>query len=176
MDLEYTIVRSRKRRKLTITVERNRAVVVHAPETTPEEKIRQMVEAKRQWIFEKTRHPQKYDEPPHPPGKELVSGESALYLGRDYQIEITQTSSGGIEFAQRFLSLRIWPIVVQRFSGIGTSPAPRRSFRHMRASVLASWASNSRRPRSWPTATAGVPVRSTTTLTSTGVSSRRPCR
>ncbi len=102
MDLKYTIVRSPKRRKLTITVERDRIVVVHAPSATPEEKIRRVVEAKRQWIFEKIRHAQKYDELPHPPGKELVNGESALYLGRNYRIEIAATDSDEIEFAQKF--------------------------------------------------------------------------
>ncbi len=102
MDLKYTIVRSPRRRKLTITVERDRSVVVHAPSSTAEEKIRQMVEAKRQWIFEKIRHTQKYDDLPHPPGKELVNGESAMYLGRSYLIEIAATDSGKIEFAQKF--------------------------------------------------------------------------
>lgn len=102
MDLKYTIVRSPKRRKITITVERDRSVVVHAPPATAEEKIHQLVEARRQWIFEKTRHSQKYDDPPHPPGKELVNGESALYLGRSYLIEIAATDSGEIEFAQKF--------------------------------------------------------------------------
>jgi predicted metal-dependent hydrolase len=86
--LEYTIQRSAKRRQLTITVERDRSVVVHAPEELAEDKIRQVVEAKRQWIYEKTNHPQKYRGLPHPPGKELVSGESALYLGRQYRIEV----------------------------------------------------------------------------------------
>lgn len=103
MDLEYTIVRSSKRRKLTITVERDRSVVVHAPESTSEEKIRQVVEAKRQWIFEKTHHWQKYNDLPHPPGKELVNGESALYLGRNYRIEIVPHGAGEIKFSQRFL-------------------------------------------------------------------------
>ncbi len=102
MDLKYTIVRSPRRRKLTITVERDRSVVVHAPAATSEEKIRRLVESKRQWIFEKTRHAQKYAELPHPPGKELVNGESALYLGRNYLIEISATDSGGIEFVQKF--------------------------------------------------------------------------
>jgi len=102
MDLEYTIVRSPRRRKLTITVERDRSVVVHAPSATAEEKIRRLVESRRQWIFEKTRHAQKYAELPHPPGKELVNGESALYLGRSYLIEISPTGSGGIEFVQKF--------------------------------------------------------------------------
>ena len=40
---------------------------------------------------------------PHAPGKELVSGESALYLGRQYRIEKVKTGLSGIQFAQRFL-------------------------------------------------------------------------
>ena len=103
MDTAYTIKRSSKRKKLTITVERDRSVVVHAPESTSEETIRKVVESKRQWIYEKTQHAQKYDKRPHPPGKELVNGESALYLGREYQIEITSTDSTEIHLGQRFL-------------------------------------------------------------------------
>jgi predicted metal-dependent hydrolase len=103
MDLTYTIQRSAKRRKLTITVERDRSVVVHAPVGISDEKIRQMVESKRQWIYEKICHSQKYRGLPHPPGKELVSGESALYLGRQYRIELVKTGSAGVQFIQRFL-------------------------------------------------------------------------
>jgi predicted metal-dependent hydrolase len=58
--LDYKIVRSPKRKKLTITVERDRSVIVHAPEGTSEETVRRVVDAKRQWLFEKLRHPQKY--------------------------------------------------------------------------------------------------------------------
>jgi len=103
LKLEYTIVRSPKRRKLTITVERDRSVVVHAPENTSEEKIHQIMESKKQWVWEKTHHPQKYDGVKHPPGKEMVNGESVLYLGRSYKIQITETESGEIEFKQKFL-------------------------------------------------------------------------
>lgn len=103
MELAYTIIRSAKRKKLTISVERDRSVVVHAPESTSEDKIREIVESKRQWIYAKTKHLQKYSELPHPPGKELVNGESALYLGRQYQIEIIRDSSTEIRFEHRFL-------------------------------------------------------------------------
>ena len=102
MDLIYAIQRSTKRRRLTISVERDRSVVVHAPENMTEEKIRQVIESKRLWIHEKISHPQKYHSLPHPPGKELVSGESALYLGRQYRIEVVKTGLSGIAFAQRF--------------------------------------------------------------------------
>ena len=103
MELTYTIERSPKRRKLTIVVERDRRVIIHAPESTPEHTIRKVVESKRQWIYEKVRHTQKYEMLPHPPGKELVNGESALYLGREYQVEIVATDSKEIKFEQRFL-------------------------------------------------------------------------
>lgn len=103
MELEYTIKRSAGRRKLTITVERDRSVVVHAPVGIPEEKIRKVVESKRQWIYEKTGHPQKYRGLPHPPGKELVSGESALYLGRQYRIELVKNGLDEVRFTQRFI-------------------------------------------------------------------------
>jgi len=75
---------------------------VHAPEETPDAKIQQIVESKRQWIYEKTGHFQKYQTRPHPPGKELVSGESALYLGRRYRIEVTNTGQTEVQFSQRF--------------------------------------------------------------------------
>lgn len=103
MELTYTIQWSARRRKLTITVERDRSVVVHAPEGTSDERIKQVVESKRQWIYEKIGHPQKYQDLLHAPGKELVSGESALYLGRQYRIEVVKTGLAEIKFARRFL-------------------------------------------------------------------------
>ncbi|PKQ29476.1 MAG: M48 family peptidase, partial [Actinobacteria bacterium HGW-Actinobacteria-10] len=39
----------------------------------------------------------------HPPGKELVSGESVLYLGRQYRIEVVAEGLDAVQFNQRFL-------------------------------------------------------------------------
>lgn len=103
MDISYSVKRSSKRTKITITVERDSAVVVQAPNHASDEAIARIVEAKRLWIYEKTRHGQKYTDRPHPPGKELVSGESALYLGRSYRIEIVDDETECIRFDQRFL-------------------------------------------------------------------------
>jgi predicted metal-dependent hydrolase len=100
--LAYDIRRSTKRRKLTITVERNRAVVVRAPQGLSDQEIDRIVQARRQWIVAKLDHPQKYQDRRHPPGKELVNGESAAYLGRDYRIEIAETLSGDIELSRHF--------------------------------------------------------------------------
>ena len=103
MDLNYQIVRSPRRKKLTITVERDRSIVVHAPTAATDEAIRKVVDSKRQWLFGKVNHPQKYQDRPHAPGKEVVNGESVPYLGREYLIEIGETKSGGVEFSRRFL-------------------------------------------------------------------------
>jgi len=103
MDLTYDVIRSAKRKKLTITVERDRSVVIHAPVSMTDEAVREAVESKRQWLYSKLQHPQKYKNKPAPPGKEVVNGESALYLGTEYKIEIIETQSGTIEFDQRFL-------------------------------------------------------------------------
>lgn len=102
MDLDYHIVYS-ARKTLSISVERDCSVVVHAPEGTDVETIQRAVESKKLWLYEKRRHPQKYQEAPHPPGKEMVSGESILYLGRNYHIEIVDTDGYAIQFRNRFI-------------------------------------------------------------------------
>jgi len=102
MEMTYTVKRSAKRKKLTITVERDRSVVVHAPVSASEAAIRKAVASKRGWIYEKIHHQNKYRDKPHPPGKELVSGESALYLGRQYRIEIVEHGQDDICFMQKF--------------------------------------------------------------------------
>lgn len=102
MDLNYQTVRSAKREKLTITVERDRSIVVHAPVGATDEAIRKVVDSKRQWLFDKVNHSQKYRDRPHAPGKEVVNGESVPYLGSEFKIEVTNTASGGVEFARRF--------------------------------------------------------------------------
>lgn len=102
MKLDYRITYS-KRKKLLITVERDRSVVVRAPFGLSEERIHKLVDHKRQWIFEKINHSQKYEPLPHPPGKELVNGESMLYLGRHYRVELVKSGLDNIQFAHRFL-------------------------------------------------------------------------
>ena len=47
MELEYSIKRSTKRRKLTITIERDRKIIVHAPESTSQKKIEEIVASKK---------------------------------------------------------------------------------------------------------------------------------
>lgn len=103
MNFSYLTVRSAKRKKLTITVERDSTVVVLAPESTTDEAIDRVVQSKRQWLFEKLQNAPKYQDRPHAPGKEVVNGESALYLGREYRITLTSESVAEVAFDRVFL-------------------------------------------------------------------------
>ncbi len=87
-------------------MERDRSIVVMAPVGTSPERIREVVESRRLWIYEKLRHPQKYDPSPR---KEFVSGETVLYLGRNYRLEIQKGSEESIRFIGRFIVTGISP-------------------------------------------------------------------
>jgi len=100
MNLEYSIVYS-ARKTLQISVERDRSVIVRAPEGTPREKIQEAVESKKLWLYEKLRHPQKYKE--MVPSKELVSGASLLYLGKEYKLDFVGDVFDGVVFESKFL-------------------------------------------------------------------------
>lgn len=103
MNLSYTTVRSAKRKKLTITVERDSSIVVLAPESATLEAIDRVVQSRRQWLFDKLQNAPKYQDLPHAPGKEVVNGESALYLGREYRITLTSEAGDGVFFDRAFL-------------------------------------------------------------------------
>jgi len=99
MTFEYQIKYS-NRKILNISVERDRSIIVRAPHHLTPEKIEEIVQSKRQWIKEKLNHAQKY--PLVLESKEFVSGETLMYLGRNYQLLIIDEEIEGIEFDQRF--------------------------------------------------------------------------
>jgi len=82
-ELSYEIVRSR-RKTADIIVERDGSVLVRAPETIPDERIEDMVEAKRYWIY-KTLAEWK-DLNAARVLREYRNGEGFLYLGRSYRL------------------------------------------------------------------------------------------
>jgi len=100
MNIDYKLIFSR-RKKVTITVERDRSIVVRAPEGTPPDKIQAVVESKKPWLYEKLHHQQKYTQ--NRGKKEFVSGETVLYLGRNYRLEIEKGGEEGIRFAGKFV-------------------------------------------------------------------------
>jgi predicted metal-dependent hydrolase len=103
MNLEYTVIYS-SRKKITIIVERDRSVIVRAPSGTPREKIHAAVESKKLWLYEKTRHKQKYNASSE--DKKFASGTTILYLGKSYTLSTTKERIDGIKFDGKFLVTR----------------------------------------------------------------------
>jgi predicted metal-dependent hydrolase len=99
MVIEYQIKYS-NRKTLNISVERDRSIIVRAPYYLTADKIDKIVQSKRQWIKEKLNHVQKY--PLVTESKEFVSGETLMYLGKNYQLLVVDEEFDGIEFDQRF--------------------------------------------------------------------------
>jgi hypothetical protein len=99
MKVEYKVTFS-QRKNLTIFVERDRSVTVKAPVGTSLEKIHSVVETKKLWLYEKTRHSQKYNRVSN---EEFISGTSILYLGKNYKLDVTKEEIKGVLFRGKFI-------------------------------------------------------------------------
>lgn len=104
MDLDYNIVYSHQRKTVTLSVERDKTVLVRAPIGLSEEKIHQAIESKKLWLYEKINHTQKY--PDKITRKKFVSGETLLYLGKNYRLEITDDQVPNVRFRSGFFISR----------------------------------------------------------------------
>lgn len=101
MEFEYEIIYSSNRKTVNISVERDRSVIIRVPEGLSLEKIKNIVKSKENWINDKINHEQKYPVKLEP--KEFVSGETLMYLGKNYQLSVVDKVIEGVEFNQRFL-------------------------------------------------------------------------
>ena len=99
MDIPYSVIYS-DRKTISIIVERDRSVLVRAPLNTSETKVADLIHKKKRLIQEKIQHNQKY--PFVKQTKEFVSGESLMYLGKNYKLYITEDKVKGIVFDSKF--------------------------------------------------------------------------
>lgn len=84
-DIAYGVVRSR-RMTTDIVVERDGRVIVRAPETVPDERIEDIVAAKRYWIYKTLAEWR--DLNATRVLREYRNGEGFLYLGRSYRLSL----------------------------------------------------------------------------------------
>lgn len=99
MNFNYSIVHT-ERKTISIIVERDRSIVVRVPNGTTEEKVQQVIEKKKYLLFKKVNQPNKYQSPR--PYKEFVSGESIMFLGKLYSLEVIKEEFNGIKFDNKF--------------------------------------------------------------------------
>ena len=87
--IEYTIVRSRRRKKtIEITLDPQDGVIVRSPARTPLKQIAELVHKRAGWILSRAT-----EDILHPKPRCYTDGETLLYLGREIPI-ITSASDG----------------------------------------------------------------------------------
>lgn len=89
-DIRYEVVRSR-RRTADIIIERDGSVLVRAPEQTTDQRIEDLVEAKRAWIYRTLAEWR--DLNATKVLREYKAGEGFLYLGRSYRLSLVAEQS-----------------------------------------------------------------------------------
>lgn len=79
-----------ERKTLGITVQPDQKVLVKAPLDSSLDKIQQKIRKKAPWILKQKDHFLSFE--PRTPKRRYVSGETHLYLGRQYQLKIIKDS------------------------------------------------------------------------------------
>jgi predicted metal-dependent hydrolase len=90
--IAYAIQRSGRRNTVALTVEPAGTLVVTAPDGVTTVKLDTLVHSKAQWVVTRLRAAQKLDAP-RP--KSFVSGETFLYLGRQYRLQVVRGGEPG---------------------------------------------------------------------------------
>ena len=121
--LPYTIRRSARRKKtVAVIVEPTGSVLVVAPERLSIDRLDAIVTRKAQWIIRRRRRTEGYGPPLSP--REFVSGESVLYLGRNYRLKVHPGETGAAKLRGGWLHV--------------PAPAGAQQGTHVRA-ALVSW-------------------------------------
>ncbi len=95
----------KERLRLSITVHPNRTVTASAPKDRPLAEVLAHMKRHRLWIVRQRRHFEKYQ--PLPTPRHYVSGETHLYLGRQYRLKVARSASAGVKLIGRFLHVGV---------------------------------------------------------------------
>ena len=82
----YSITRSSRRSTVSIAIDPSQGVLVTAPRPASVKRLDDIVHSKGSWIVQALKR--QSDLPPAPSQREFVSGETFLYLGRQYRLRL----------------------------------------------------------------------------------------
>lgn len=102
-DLSYEVIRSH-RATADIVIERDGRLLVRAPRSIPDERIEDMVEAKRYWIYKNLAEWR--DLNATRVLREYRNGEGFLYLGRSYRLQLVAEQNESLLLKNGMFCLR----------------------------------------------------------------------
>ena len=99
--IRYRVQWVSTRRTLGIEVHPDRRVVVRAPAGCTEEIIAQRMQTRAGWISRQLAEFQRYS--PRTPQRQYVSGETHLYLGRQYRLKLLAGEQASVRMSRGYL-------------------------------------------------------------------------
>ena len=100
--IEYSIQYAR-RKTLGITVNPDGSVALSAPLSASREKIRERVRKRASWILRQRRYFESFGVATTP--RRYVSGETHLYLGRQYMLRVTQSEVNAVRYNSNIIEI-----------------------------------------------------------------------
>jgi len=97
-DIQYSIVFS-ERKTLGILINPNGSVIIKAPVDTPKQKISEKVKKRASWIIKQQDFFKSFGK--KMPQRKYISGESHLYLGRQYRLYVREGKLNNVSFKGR---------------------------------------------------------------------------
>jgi predicted metal-dependent hydrolase len=93
--LDFEVQLSGGRRSIGITVDRDGALIVNAPNDCEEAELTAFAHEKRMWVYKKLAEKDLLLS--HRPTKEFVSGEGFAYLGRSHRLQLADQSGAPVK-------------------------------------------------------------------------------
>lgn len=98
-------VEFRSRKRLTISVHPDGLVTAFAPVGCSLEQVVARLNRRSSWIARQLRHFAAYQ--PLPTAKRFVSGETHLYLGRQYRLRVSRANDESVKLRGRYLNVSV---------------------------------------------------------------------
>ncbi|MEH2126917.1 M48 family metallopeptidase [Nostoc sp.] len=104
-ELSFELRESPRRRTVEITIERDGQLIITTPPQVPVEKLGQIIEQRRFWIYNKLLKKSAIKQPTEQ--KTYLPGEGFYYLGRSYRLKLVDSANNPLRLYQgRFELLR----------------------------------------------------------------------
>lgn len=101
--ISYTVVR-RVRKTLEIAVEPDSTVSIAAPISASRESIAAKVRKRAPWILAQQQYFDQFN--PRTPARQYLSGETHLYLGRQYRLRVVRSQSTSVKLTRGTIEIK----------------------------------------------------------------------
>lgn len=101
-EIEFEVIRA-NRKTLDIAVDPDQRVTVKAPVDALLEEIDRRVKNHARWILKQQQYFSQFE--PRTPSRRYVSGETHLYLGRQYRLKVQQSDRSSVKLKGRYLHI-----------------------------------------------------------------------